>query len=256
MSKKLIVDLKGKTCIVTGAGGAIGKSFAEEFARCGANVVLVGRTYSKLEDTMKSIQEAGGECTIITCDVGDPKSIDELVAKTLEKYGTIDVLANNAGINGGSEDRVNFWEYNDDLFEKVIRTDLGSIYYCSKAVAKQMIKQGSGSIINTASVTGIAPLRLQCAYCAAKAAVINLTKAMAIEIAPYGIRVNAICPGQVLNDNLKDVFYGDKAKATAQLSHVPMNRTGEAYEQASLACFLASDDSSYMTGTVNVADGG
>lgn len=256
MSEKMHVDLSGKTAIVTGAGGVIGRAISKALAVNGAKVVLTGRSGAPLEVTRAEIQAAGGECTIILSDVSDKAKIGQLVEVTLNTYGSIDILVNNAGVNGNQAQRVNFWEYDDELFDRIIGTDLNGVYYLSKPVAAQMVKQGSGSIINVASVTGIVPLRLQCAYCAAKAGVINLTKAMALEIADKGVRVNAIAPGSVLNEQLKEVFYSDKNRSAAMLSHIPMHRTGEAEEEAAMVCFLASDDASYVTGSVNVIDGG
>lgn len=256
MSKKMQVDLSGKTAIVTGAGGVIGRAIAVAFARNGANVVLTGRSRAPLEVAQTEIREIGGKCSIIQCDISDKKQIEALVESTVQEYGKIDILVNNAGINGGAEDRKNFWEYNDELWDKVITTDLSGVYYLSKPVAKRMVEQGSGCIINVASITGIVPLRLQCAYAAAKAGVVHLTKAMALELGDKGVRVNAIAPGSVVTGQLKEVFYNDKARAEAMLSHIPMHRTGEAEEQAAMACFLASDDASYVTGSVNPVDGG
>ena len=170
--------------------------------------------------------------------------------KAMEKFGA------SAGINGGAEERKPFWEYNDDLWDAIIATDLSGVYYLSKPAAQHMVKQGSGCIINIASITGQVPLRLQCAYAAAKAAVINLTKAMALELADYGVRCNAVAPGSVLNPQLKEVFYNDKARAEAMLSHIPMHRTGEPEEQAAMVCFLASDAASFVQGENLNCDGG
>lgn len=256
MERKFQVDLNGKTAIVTGAGGVIGGAIAKAFAENGANVVITGRTRKTLEATCAEIQAKGGECTIITADISDKAQIANLMEQTIATYGSLDILVNNAGINGGADDRKPFWEYNDDLWDRIIATDLSGVYYLSKPAAQHMVKQGSGCIINVASITGQVPLRLQCAYAAAKAAVINLTKAMALELADHGVRCNAIAPGSVLNPQLKEVFYNDKQRAEAMLSHIPMHRTGEPEEQAAMACFLASDAASYMTGTVSTVDGG
>ena len=256
MNEKMKVDLSGKTAIVTGAGGVIGGAISKALAANGASVVLTGRTAASLEKRAQEIREEGGVCSVVTCDISDRTQIAGLVEEALRLYGHIDILVNNAGVNGNQDQRVNFWEYDDELFDRIIKTDLCGVYNLSKPVAAQMVRQGSGSIINVASVTGIVPLRLQCAYCAAKAGVINLTKAMAIEIADKGVRVNAIAPGSVLNEQLKEVFYNDKQRSEAMLSHIPMHRTGEPSEEAAMVCFLASDDASYITGSINVVDGG
>ena len=129
--------------------------------------------------------------------------------------------------------------------------------YCSKPAIQQMVKQGEGgNIINIGSIVGVTPLRLQCAFTAAKAGVFNLTKAMALELAPLNIRVNGIAPGSIMFEGTRKLFYADPVKAEAMMSHIPQNRPGEPKDIAGMACFLASDDSSYMTGTINVVDGG
>ena len=131
------------------------------------------------------------------------------------------------------------------------------MYYCSKPAILQMERQGwGGSIINIGSIVGLAPLRLQCAFTAAKAGVFNLTKAMALELAPLKIRVNAIAPGSIMFEGTRKLFYADAVKAEAMMSHIPMHRPGNPEDIAGMACFLASEDSAYMTGTVNVVDGG
>ena len=256
MSKKMQVDLNGKVAIITGAGGVIGKATAMEFARNGAKVIIAGRTLSTLEATRDEIREAGGDCTAVTADISNKVQTVTLVETAIKQYGGLDILVNNAGIGAGPEERKNFWEFSDDLWDKIIAIDLNGVYYCSKPAAKYMIEHGGGCIINVASITGIVPLRLQCAYVAAKAAVINLSKAMALELADKGVRVNVIAPGSVLNETLKEVFYSDKERTEAMLSHIPMHRTGEPAELAAMACFLASDDASYLTGSVHVVDGG
>lgn len=256
MERKFQVDLSGRTAVVTGASGVIGKAIAKAFAENGANVVITGRTRGPLERVCEEIQTKGGKCSVITADVSDKYQTAALVEGAIAKYGSLDILVNNAGINGGVEERKPFWEYNDDLWDRIVATDLSGVYYLSKPAAQHMVKLGSGCIINIASITGQVPLRLQCAYAAAKAAVINLTKAMALELADYGVRCNAIAPGSVLNEQLKAVFYNDKDRAEAMLSHIPMHRTGEPEEQAAMACFLASDAASYITGTVHTVDGG
>jgi NAD(P)-dependent dehydrogenase (short-subunit alcohol dehydrogenase family) len=256
MSEKMKVDLSGKTVIITGAGGSIGGGMAEEFAYNGANVVVAGRTARTLEETVARIKSSGGECTALQTDVSDKTQVAALIEKTIAKYGGLDVLVNNAGVNGGSEERKNFWEYSDDLWEKIISIDLSGVYYCSKPAAKYMIEHDGGSIINVASVTGLVPLRLQCAYTAAKAGVINLSKAMALELAPKGVRVNVVCPGSIMSEQVKDLFYNDKERTEAILSHIPQHRPGAPRDIAAITCFLASDEAAYITGSVNAVDGG
>ena len=256
MSKPIAVDLNGKAAVITGAGSGIGKAIAVAFARNGANVVCAGRTLATLEATVKTIQEAGGEACEIITDVANKESASNLIAETVKKYGRLDCLVNNAGINGGADERKRIHEYSDDLWDRIMATDLNGVYYCSKPAVAYMVEHGGGSIINVSSIVGVMPLRLQCAFAAAKAGVVNLSRAMAIELAENNIRVNVLCPGSILIEGTQNMFYSDKAKAEAILAHIPMHRPGTPEEMAGLTCFLASDDSSYVTGGVFVADGG
>jgi NAD(P)-dependent dehydrogenase (short-subunit alcohol dehydrogenase family) len=252
----MTVDLSGKVAVITGAGGAIGTAMAAAFARNGAKVVCAGRTLSTLEATVKAIQESGGEACAVIADVAKKESAAGLIAETVKKYGRLDCLVNNAGINGGAEERKRIHEYSDDLWDRIISTDLNGVYYCSKPAVAYMIEHGGGSIINVSSIVGVMPLRLQCAFAAAKAGVVNLSKAMAIELAEDNIRVNVLCPGSILFEGTKKIFYDDKDKAEAILKAIPMHRPGTPEEMTGITCFLASDDASYITGGVFVADGG
>ena len=251
------VDLNGKVAIVTGGGGAIGAAICRQLAANGAKVIVTGRTRKTLDQVVEQIKANGGEAASVICDVSDPVSTRKMVDTVVELYGRIDCLVNNAGINGGPDDRKPIHEYNDDLWKRIIDVDLNGVYYCSKPVIKQMEKQGTGgSIINIGSIVGLTPLRLQCAFTAAKAAVFNLSKAMALELAPLHIRVNSIAPGSIMFEGTRKLFYADKQRAEALLSHIPMHRAGDPDEIAAMTCFLASEDASYMTGSVVTIDGG
>jgi NAD(P)-dependent dehydrogenase (short-subunit alcohol dehydrogenase family) len=255
--KDMQVNLNDQVVIVTGAGGAIGHAMATAFARNGARVVAAGRTLSTLQATVDEITAAGGIATAVIADVADKDSARNMIEQTVERFGRLDVLVNNAGINGGPEERKPIHQYSDELWERIIQVDLNGVYYCSKPAILQMERQGwGGSIINIGSIVGLAPLRLQCAFTAAKAGVFNLTKAMALELAPLKIRVNAIAPGSIMFEGTRKLFYADAVKAEAMMSHIPMHRPGNPEDIAGMACFLASEDSAYMTGTVNVVDGG
>ena len=252
------LDLNGKVVIVTGGGGAIGSAMCKRFAENGAKVVAAGRTLSKLETVVGEIKAAGGDAAAITVDVADRDSAVELVTKTVETFGRLDCLVNNAGINGGPDQRKRIHEYDDDLWQRIINTDLNGVYYCSKPAIKQMIAQGEGgSIINIGSIVGLTPLRLQCAFTAAKAGVFNLTKAMAMELAPDNIRVNGIAPGSIMFEGTRALFYSDKVKSEGILSHIPQHRAGDPDDIAYMTCFLADEKvSGYMTGSVVTIDGG
>ena len=251
------VDLRDRVVIVTGGGGAIGGAMGRQFAANGAKVVLAGRTEATLRAVADEITTEGGTASFVITDVADKTSAVRMVEETVARYGRLDVLVNNAGINGGPEHRKPIHEYDDDLWMRIINTDLNGVYFCSKPAIQQMQKQGDGgAIINIGSIVGLTPLRLQCAFTAAKAGVFNLTKAMALELAPLNIRVNGIAPGSILFEGTRKLFYADPVKAEAMMSHIPMHRPGEPDDIASMTCFLASDDAKYMTGSIVTIDGG
>lgn len=251
------VDLKDKVVIVTGGGGAIGSAMCMQLGANGAKVIVAGRTLKTLQATVDAVKAAGGEASAVVCDVSKKESAENLIAETVRIYGRLDCLVNNAGINGGPEFRKPIHEYDDGLWDRIINIDLNGVYYCSKPAIKQMIKQGEGgSIINIGSIVGLTPLRLQCAFTAAKAGVFNLTKAMALELAPEKIRVNGIAPGSIMFEGTKALFYSDPVKAEAMMSHIPLHTPGEPDDIAGMTCFLASDDAKYMTGAVVTIDGG
>jgi len=251
------VDLNGKVAIVTGGGGAIGTAMCLQLAANGAKVVAAGRTLKTLQTTVDAIKAAGGEASAVVCDVSKKESVDNLIAETVRIYGRLDCMVNNAGINGGPQYRKPIHQYDDDLWDRIVSIDLNGVYYCSKAAAKQMLAQGEGgSIINIGSIVGQTPLRLQCAFTAAKAGVFNLTKTMALELAPEKIRVNGIAPGSIMFEGTRKLFYADPVKAEGIMSHIPMHCPGEPEDIAGMTCFLISEDSKYMTGSIVTIDGG
>lgn len=251
------VDLNGKVAIVTGGGGAIGSAMCMQLAANGAKVIVAGRTMKTLQATVDAVKAAGGEATAVICDVSKAESANNLIAEAVRIYGRLDCMVNNAGINGGPEFRKPIHEYDDGLWDRIVSIDLNGVYYCSKAAARQLIAQGEGgSIINIGSIVGLTPLRLQCAFTAAKAGVFNLTRTMALELAPYGIRVNGIAPGSVMNEGVKELFYNDQAKSAAIMSHFPIGHPGEPEDIAAATCFLASEDAKFMVGAIMTVDGG
>jgi len=251
------VDLNGKVVIVTGGGGAIGGAMCKQLAANGAKVIVAGRTMKTLQATVDEVKAAGGEATAVVADVSNPESAANMIAETVRIYGRLDCLVNNAGINGGPEFRKPIHEYDDGLWDRIVSIDLNGVYYCSKHAAKQMIAQGEGgSIINIGSIVGQTPLRLQCAFTAAKAGVFNLTKTMALELAPEKIRVNGIAPGSIMFEGTRKLFYADPVKAEGIMSHIPLHCPGEPEDIAGMTCFLASEDSKYMTGSIVTIDGG
>jgi NAD(P)-dependent dehydrogenase (short-subunit alcohol dehydrogenase family) len=248
------VDLSGKTALVTGAGRGIGKAIADALTANQARVV-----YSDIDmDAARSAaQDAGG--TALHLDVSDPESVQAGVAFTLEHLGRLDILVNNAGINT-LHYRVNVDQFPLSEWDRILRVDLTGLFLMSQAGAAPMLKQGAGRIINIASVAGLVPLRLQSAFVAAKAAVVNLTRAMSLEFGPQGVLVNGIAPGSILTEGTKQLFYGEDGKfrdfANTLLAHVPLGRPGTPKEVAQAALFLAAPESSYVNGHILTVDGG
>lgn len=249
------VDLKDKVALVTGAARGIGQAIADMFCRNGAVVV-----YSDLDHaTAKESASKNKAAAALKMDVSNVRQVDKGIEWIIKEFGKLDIVVNNAGVNTVKH-RVNIDKFPVKEWERIVKIDLTGVFIVSKAVAVHMIARKSGRIINISSVFGIVPSRLQCAYVAAKAGVINLTKAMALELAPSGVLVNCVAPGSILTDATKQLFYSDKAimqqRAKAMLSHVPLNRPGKCAEVASAVLFLAAPESSYMTGSVITVDGG
>jgi 3-oxoacyl-[acyl-carrier protein] reductase len=195
----------------------------------------------------------------VALDVSDEAQADAAVARVVKDLGRLDVLVNNAGINTMAH-RVTIDQFPRSEWDRILAVDLTGAFLVSKPAGKVMAGQGSGRIINIASVAGLVPLRLQCAFVAAKAGLINLTKAMALELGPRGVLVNAIAPGSILTEGTKQLFYapGGQFHANMQrmLDHVPLGRPGTSEEIAHAALFLAAPESSYVNGHVLTVDGG
>lgn len=248
------VDLEGKVAIVTGSAQGIGKSIAEALAGNGATVVV---SDVRVEQGKAIAATLGHDAMFVPCDVSDADQVSALVDKTVDRFERLDVMVNNAGINSNRpEDRVTADRYPIETWRKIIDVDLNGTFFGCKAAAQQMIKQQSGAIVNIASVAGVVALRLQIGYVAAKAAVLKITEAMACELGPHGIRVNAVSPGSTLTDGTRELFYNDKARAEHVLSFMPLHRPGETNEIADAVVFLASDAASYVNGHNLIVDGG
>ena len=253
----MIIDLKKRCAIVTGGEGAIGSAICRKLSGSGANVVVMGINPEKGEALARELSGADGtDCSYL---YGDVTKKDEMIAMTenaMTHYGRIDVLINNAGINVGNEGRKVINRFNENDWHGIIDVDLNGVFYCSRPVVDYMEENGGGRIVNISSVVGQVPVRNTCAFAAAKAGVINLTKAMALELAPKNIAVNCVCPGSVIFEGTRKLYYSDPVQAERMMSHIPMGRPGEAHEIAGAVVFLASDEASYMTGRVMTVDGG
>lgn len=248
-------NLSGQVALVTGAARNIGKSIADVFATNGARVVYA----DILVDEAKAAAAAHPDCRGVRMDVTDAKEIDAVIAETVATYGRLDILVNNAGTNTAKH-RVPIDQFPWEEWQRLIKIDLDGVFLVSKAGAQVMVRQGSGRIINIASVLGLVPARLQCAFVAAKAGVVNLTKGMALELGGRGVLVNAIAPGSILTDGTQALFYGKDAQFMAKfqqmLDHIPLGRPGKVEDIAYAALYLAAPESAYVNGHVLTVDGG
>lgn len=252
----MYVNLKGKVAVITGATAGIGRGMALMFAGNGAAVVVNSNSEERGTDVVGEIRAQGGEALFIRADVGNRQEVEAMVEKTIKEFGKIDILINNAGINIDMKDRGPIHEFPDEMWRKIMNVDLDGVYNCSKAVLKNMTQNRYGKIINIGSIVGTVPLRNQCAFAAAKGAVNNLTKAMAIELAEYGINVNAILPGSIqIPKTVEGGMYSD-GRFDSIMSHIPFKKPGTPEDIGYGALYLASDASNYVTGNILVIDGG
>jgi len=246
--------LKDKVAIITGARQGMGKTHALTLARAGAKVVVSDISLEDCEKVVKEIKKAGNKAMAIKCDVSKKKEVDEMVKKTVEKWGRVDILVNNAGICQFKP----FLDLTEEEWDRTLNINLKGYFLCAQAVAKEMAKKKLGVIVNIASVAmgqqGIGFSNIA-HYCASKGGIVGMTEAMAVELAPYNIRVNAIAPGMIDTPMIDPITKNPKQEK-ATLSRVPMNRVGKPQEVSNLVLFLASDQSSYMTGSTVVIDGG
>ncbi len=243
------VDLNGKTALVTGAARGIGQAIATALEANGAVVYITDRVFDA---------DARGEREL-AMDVTDDAEILEAMARIKAERGGLDILVNNAGVNTMAH-RVNIDKFPREEWDRILAVDLTGVYQVSHAAIPLMQGNGGGRIINIASIAGLVPLRLQCAFTAAKAGVINLTRAMALELGPENILVNAIAPGSILTEGTRRLFYGDdgmfRTNVQQMIAHVPLGRPGEPEEIAHAALFLAAPESSYINGHCLTVDGG
>ena len=240
--------LKDKIAVVTGASRGIGQAAALELARHGAKVVVnYARSSDAAENTVEEINNAGGEAIAIQADVSQAEQVDNLIQTTLDKFGRIDVLVNNAGI---TQDTL-LLRMKPEQWQAVIDLNLTGVFLCTKAVSKPMLKQRSGRIINIASVAGQMGNPGQANYSAAKAGVIGFTKTVAKELANRGVTVNAVAPGFIATDMTEDL------KSDKIIEFIPLGRYGKPEEVAGTIRFLAADPAAaYITGQVFNVDGG
>jgi NAD(P)-dependent dehydrogenase (short-subunit alcohol dehydrogenase family) len=247
--------LTGKVAIITGAGSGIGQASALLFAAEGARVVVVDNVPRGGRETVTQIRRAGGEAIFVETDVSRADAVEKMVRETVETYGGIDILFNNAAVTLPAS----VVDASEEIWDRTMAIDLKGVFLPSKYAIPHMIAGGGGSIINTASMCGLVASPNQAPYSAAKGGVVALTRQMAIDYAPHGIRVNGIAPSEVRTP----MFLGfinraaDPEKKMQELvARIPMGRVAEPEELARVALFLASDESSYITGVTLPVDGG
>jgi len=247
-----IFDLTGKVALITGASKGIGMAIAELYAQAGARVVVSSRKQEAVDAVASEIKSKGGEALAVACNVGEAADIQKLIDATVSAYGTIDILVNNAAANPSFGPVV---ETSESSFDKIISVNVKGPFELAKKVYPLMKAKKSGSVINISSVGGLRPEPGLGIYSMSKAALISLTKVMAKEWGDDNIRVNVICPG-LIKTKFSEALWSNEKIMNTMMKMLPIKRVGTPEEIAALALYLASDASSYSTGSVFTADGG
>jgi NAD(P)-dependent dehydrogenase (short-subunit alcohol dehydrogenase family) len=238
-----------KLAIITGGGSGIGLAIAEKFVAGNIFTVIVGRDEKKLNAAKKQLGEL---CSTIVCDLTDLSAIPRMVEQVTNKFGHIDILVNNAGINLKKD----FTKVSDEEFQRILLTNVTAVFSVSREVVKCMLEKGSGIIINISSMASQYGLPKVIAYTASKSAIEGMTRAMAVELSPMGIRVNCIAPGFIATEMSAQALNGDLERMNKVMSRTPMGVLGQPSDIGDTALFLASDAAKYITGVILPVDGG
>lgn len=243
--------LEHKVAIITGGGTGIGRGIALQFAKEGAYVAICGRREEPLSETVRMIQESGGEGIYALCDVSSSEQVKDFVQTVLTKWGQIDILVNNAGVYIAHD----VASVQEEEWDKVQNVDAKGVFLMCREVLPHMLRKESGKIVNIASIAGLFGFEQSAAYCAAKGAVVNLTREMALDYSSKGIRVNAIAPG-VIESDMTGPMLSDEQTKKAFLEKTPVGRIGKPEDIAFAAIYLASPEADFVTGQTIVVDGG
>lgn len=246
--------MEGKVALVTGGGFGIGRATAMAFGREGAKVAVADINVDAGQETVADINELGGDSTFVHADVSRSSEVEAMINKVVQVYGRLDCAYNNAGIEGGSTVRLH--EYPEDHWDRLMSINLKGVWLCLKYEIPVMLEQGGGAIVNTASGAGLVGSRLLSAYTASKHGVVGLTKSAALEYAPDGVRVNAVCPGLIDTGMIQRLFVSRANYDSTLSSKEPTAPLGKPQEVAEVVVWLCSDAASFVTGHAMSVDGG
>lgn len=245
-------DLSGRVAVVTGGNSGIGRAIAEGLAEAGANIVICARRLGLCQKACSEIEELGVKSLPIRCDVTNTGEVNNVIDTTIKEFGRLDILVNNAGVGEGEKPVI---EISDENWDRTMNINVRGAFFFSRAAAKEMIKQKSGKIINIVSICSFSATQNSAEYCASKGALLQLTRALALELANYNIQVNSIAPGVVDTPMAHEYLATEEGKRDIQL-YTPMGRPGHPSEFKGAAIYLASPASSFTTGSCILVDGG
>lgn len=256
MTADPLASLNGKVALVTGGGSGIGRETALAFGRTGSKVVVADRDEASGEQTARLIADTGGEAAFVACDVSKASDVEAMIKRCVDVYGRLDCAHNNAGISGsGGAVRGPTAEYSEESWDALMSINLKGVWLCMKYELQQMLAQGGGAIVNTASIAGLVGIAGNIGYVASKHGVVGITKAAALEYAPRGIRVNAVCPGYIDTPLIEALTNDAATKAVIESRH-PQGRLGQPAEIADAVLWLCSDAASFVNGHMLTVDGG